>query len=241
VFRVAFPSLFSVKAGGPSKPLLERQTPPFYIFLLSNMPPPKTGFLALVLSLFLSFSLCLSFRVPCRFPFALFCQGWGAIQTSSGETNPPFLHLSSFQYAATQNRVFSTLSLSFLSFSLCLSFRVPCRFPFALFCQGWGAIQTFSGETNPPFLHLSSFQYATTQNRVFSTLSLAFSLFLSLFVVPCSVSLSLRSFLSRLGGHPNLLEREPPPFFTSFFFPICHHPKPCFLLFFFFSRCTFSH
>ena len=44
VFRVAFPSLFSVKAGGPSKPLLEIQTSPFYIFLLSNMPPPETVF-----------------------------------------------------------------------------------------------------------------------------------------------------------------------------------------------------
>ena len=87
-------------------------------------------------------------------------------------------------------------------------------------------------ERNPPpfyiFLLSNMPPPKTVLLALFLSLFSLFSLFLSLSVVRCSVSLSLRSFLSRLGGHPNLFWRFKPPLFTSFFFPICRHPKPCF-------------
>ena len=99
----------SGKAGGLSNPPCPPKTSPLYIFFRCasfQRPAAKTRVFSLFLSLFLSFSLCFSFRVPCHFPVALFRKGWGAIQTYFGPTNLLFLYRSSFQHAATQNRVF---------------------------------------------------------------------------------------------------------------------------------------
>ena len=69
VSRVAFPSLFSGKAGGPSIPTLGQQTSSFYLVLLSNMPPPKTVFSALFFFLFLSFFTLHLVSYSLRFPY----------------------------------------------------------------------------------------------------------------------------------------------------------------------------
>ena len=77
VSRVAFPSLFSGKAGGPSIPTLGQQTSSFYLVLLSNMPPPKTVFSAIF------FSLSLFFYFASRFVFSSFSVSKGSGKTGA--------------------------------------------------------------------------------------------------------------------------------------------------------------
>ena len=99
VFRVAFPSLFSGKAGGPSNPTFGQQTSSFYLVLLSNVPPPKTVFLVLFLS------LSLSFYFASRFVFSSFSVSKGSGKTGalSNHFHPP-TYLISSQCRTTKKR-----------------------------------------------------------------------------------------------------------------------------------------
>jgi len=104
VFRVAFPSLFSGKAGSLSNPTLGRQTSSFYLVLHSNVPPPKTVFLDPLSLSFSLFLLCISFRILFFFRIERVRKGRRPIQSPLSPKNLTLVCLFSLCFFPTPGR-----------------------------------------------------------------------------------------------------------------------------------------